>query len=380
MAFFREIHDNTLITGFPFVAALVLVGLFLAGTAGCDSVSETGGGGVPGTEDAWLIQLSEVIDGGPGKDGIPSVDDPKFAPAATTNYVQDDRLVVGIRVGNVVRAYPHQVLDWHEIVNDVVAGEPIALTYCPLTGTGIAWEREIGGKVTEFGVSGLLFRNNLIPYDRYSGSNWSQMQQRSVNGLRTGLSVQTIPVVETTWSTWQAMYPESDVLTRKTGFQRRYESFTYGRSYLTDDNYIIFPIRNSSRRLSNKERVHGILPDGPTDEALSPRVYVISRFGTGVNMIEDELGGRDYIVVGSSDKNFAVAFERKLVDGSRPSFTPVQNALPVILRDDEGNHWDVFGKAVEGPRKGESLTPARSYTGYWFGWSDFFPNVQIYGQ
>jgi hypothetical protein len=305
------------------------------------------------------------------KDGIPSVDRPQFDPVSATSYVVDDRRVVGIKIGNQVRAYPHQILDWHEIVNDEIDGIPFALTYCPLTGTASAWNRTMNGSVTEFGVSGLLFRNNLLPYDRITNSNWSQMQLRSVNGSKSGESIETYQVVETTWATWRAMYPDSEVLTRNTGFSRAYQSFTYGSTYSTDPSQILFPISNNDGRLGRKERVHGVVPTGA-----DPKVYPIKIFTGGVRLITDRIAGTDYIIVGSAEADLAVSFE--IEPGSSLTFSAVLNALPVVMKDSEGTRWDIFGTAVSGPRIGERLKSATSYTGYWFGWADFYPSLQIY--
>ena len=125
----------------------------------------------------WSIPNEQVLDGGPGKDGIPSVDNPIFYDISQNTVYEEEDLVVGYKRDTAARAYPHVVLDWHEIVNDEINGFPMTITYCPLTGTAIGWDRTIDGNVTTFGVSGLLYNSNLIPYDRRTNSNWSQMQK-----------------------------------------------------------------------------------------------------------------------------------------------------------------------------------------------------------
>lgn len=350
--------------------AILVTVLFIGG---CNFVGIGGGGGDRGP---WLIPESQVRDGGPGKDGIPSVDNPKFVAVDQIDFIVDNRLIIGIKNGDEVKAYPHQILDWHEIVNDEIGGVPIAVTYCPLTNTGIGWDRQINGRVTEFGVSGLLFRNNLIPYDRNTDSEWSQMQLRSVRGDLSGRSIETIDMVETSWSTWQQMYPNSQVMTTETGFARNYGGFAYGRTYLTN-NTTLFPVLNNDNRLHNKERVHGIIADSVASEEADAKVYVIGNMGEGINIIEDTFQGIDHVVVGSADLNFAASFERS-IGGTELDFKPVQDALPVVMEDQEGNRWDIFGNAVSGPREGQKLTPTRSYTGYWFAWADFFPEVEIH--
>ncbi|MCW9708782.1 DUF3179 domain-containing protein [Fodinibius salsisoli] len=326
----------------------------------------------------WLIPQEQVVSGGPGKDGIPSIDNPKFAPASEINYIPNDRRVIGIKIGNSIKAYPHQILDWHEIVNDQVGDEAVAITFCPLTGTAIGWNRAVGGTVTEFGVSGLLFRNNLIPYDRNSDSRWSQMQLRSVAGVLSGTTIETIDLIETSWATWKHMYPQSDVLTRETGFSRNYEGFAYGKNYSTSNSNILFPVQNPDNRLPNKDRVHGVLAQPPAGHGTIAKAYPINGFGDQIRVITDQVGPREIIVVGSAIHDFAASFRTTLEDGTQFTFVPVQNSLPVVMKDQEGNRWDIFGYAVEGPRQGERLTPTLSYTGYWFGWGDFFPDLEIY--
>ncbi|MGI9543245.1 MAG: DUF3179 domain-containing (seleno)protein, partial [Cyclobacteriaceae bacterium] len=146
---------------------LILCALAFACTE--ESPNQTGGpgtgGGSGGNSNDWLVPSNEVLGGGPGKDGIPALETPEMISVAQATYLRDDDLVIGFRSGIDVRAYSHKVLDWHEIINDDVNGTAIAVTYCPLTGTAIGWDRNISGGTTTFGVSGLLYNTNLIPYD-----------------------------------------------------------------------------------------------------------------------------------------------------------------------------------------------------------------------
>lgn len=357
----------------------IILYLFICSTIfACNTVDERSpsNSGENPTEfsDDWIIPKDEVINGGPGLDGIPSIDDPNFASVDEIEYVVDHRLVTGIKIGDKVRAYPHQVLDWHEIVNDHLGDSYFVITYCPLTGTDIAWKRN---SVTEFGVSGLLFRNNLILYDRASYSRYSQMQLRGVNGPMAGTDMETIPVIQTSWKTWKETYPKSEVLTTNTGIQRNYEGYAYSSEYLDEDSATLFPIQNRDNRLPRKKRVHGIIR-GVAYEDSEVRVYVIDDFGAGIHLIEDTFGGFDIIIAGSSEHNFAMSYRRELPDGTTLQFEAVQDSLPVIMKDQEGNHWDIFGIALEGPRKGARLEQTISYTGYWFAWAEFFTNLEIY--
>ncbi|MBI4546530.1 MAG: DUF3179 domain-containing protein [Ignavibacteriae bacterium] len=321
------------------------------------------------TEGDWLIPKDQVKDGGPGKDGIPALTNPNFINAGDASYLKDDDLVLGVFINGEARAYPHPILDWHEIINDDIKGTKIAVTYCPLTGTGIGYNPVIGGQATTFGVSGLLYNSNLIPYDRQTNSNWSQMLMKSVNGRLIGTVVQTMPLLETRWDTWKTMFPETKVVSTETGYDRSYGTYPYG-SYRTSD-FLIFPISNDDRRLPRKERVHGVIVGNKT------RVYQITSFSDSITTINDTFNGTELIVVGSHLLNFAVAYERTLSSGTELTFSPVQHALPVVMIDTEGTKWDIFGKAVSGARAGTQLKPLRSYTAYWFAWGTFFPGAEI---
>jgi len=342
---------------------------------GCEEEPENNGdSSSPGSDSlkSWAIPRDEVFDGGPGKDGIPALEDPEFISAEAADFMSDDELVIGFVVGDEARAYPHHILDWHEIINDRVGEVNIALTYCPLTGTGIGWNREIDGMVTTFGVSGLLYNSNLIPYDRKSNSNWSQMRLDCVNGELRGKEVETFPIIETTWLTWKEMYPNTKVVSRNTGHNRNYGRYPYG-NYRTSHSYLIFPVSNEDDRLPNKERVLGIVQSG------SVRVYSFSSFGDAVSVVNDELNGKNFVIVGNKEDNFMVSFSNDMGDGSTLSFSAVQGQYPVVMTDDEGNLWDVSGRAVAGPRKDARLDVPPSFIGYWFSFAAFYPDLSIYG-
>ncbi len=320
----------------------------------------------------WTIPQADVFDGGPGKDGIPALENPEMVPAPNGIYLSNDDLVIGYVSGNDARAYPHDILDWHEIINDEVNGRPIAITYCPLTGTAIGWNREINGEVTTFGVSGLLYNTNLIPYDRRTNSNWSQQGLDCVNGDLQGVKIETFQVVETTWETWKKLYPDTKVVSTNTGFSRSYGTYPYD-DYRTNHNNLIFPVEPDDSRLPRKERVHGIIMGSQA------KVYPIDNMQQTVTIIQDVFNGTAIVVAGSKHRNFAVSFERTLEDGTiLDFFSAFTGDGPVILTDNEGNRWNIFGEAVEGPRTGQRLTPTESFIGYWFSWGAFYPNAQIY--
>lgn len=327
----------------------------------------------------WLITESEVLDDRSGRDGIPSIDRPQFNPAAFSAYLEQHRRVIGININNDLRAYPHQILDWHEVVNDEVGGRPVAVTLSPHSGSSIAWDRSNSGFAVEFGVAGLMFRNNVILYDRQTESYWPQMRLGAVTGSRINQPVEPYMVVETTLQTWRDMFPNSQVLNTSTGYARSYDGYAYGYNYDTDDLRVIYPITHIDKRLPRKTRLHGILKQQPALDDVTARIYKIDDFGEGISLITDRIGTKEFILAGSASYDLVSAFERPLRDGTLLDFKPVQDNLPIILTDNEGNLWDVFGYAVQGPRKGERLVPAVAYTAYFFAWADHFPGIEIYG-
>ena len=341
-----------------------------SGTSGGPG-SGGGAGGGSGLFGDWIIPVDEVRDGGPGKDGIPALSDPDFLEASQAIYLDDNDLVIGYKRDDDVRAYPHRILDWHEIVNDKVDDFPVAITYCPLTGSGIGWVRAVDGQTTTFGVSGLLYNTNLIPYDRATDSNWSQMRLECVNGSLIGDKIETFPIVETTWKTWKEMYPATKVLSNFTGFNRNYGLYPYG-DYRTNNNNLLFRVSPDDNRLPRKDRVMGVIVN---EEA---KVYEFSKLRSEIIAINDVFNGEEIVVAGSKELNFMVVFNRSLEDGTVLEFEPVQNAGAVVLQDNEGNTWDVFGEAIDGSRAGTKLFPTSSFVGYWMAWGAFYPGAEIY--
>lgn len=314
----------------------------------------------------WLIPVSEVLDGGPGKDGIPSVDSPNFDDVDEVDFLDEEDLVIGMVFNGEAKAYPHAILDWHEIVNDEISYLDVGLTYCPLTGTGIAWDRNINGKITTFGVSGKLYNTNLIPYDRDSDSYWSQMRLDCVSGDLIGAQIKTYNVIETTWDTWKKAYPDSKILNTDTGYSRDYDDYPYG-DYRTNNARIIFPVSNNDNRLPAKERVLGLV------EGNTKRVYSIELFEEG-SVIADQIDGNDIIVIGSKEANFIVAFDNMNLS----DLTYVADQLPVIAEDTEGNRITLSGEVVSGPSKGTQLIAQKGYMGFFFAFGAFYEGIEVY--
>ncbi|NKB33089.1 MAG: DUF3179 domain-containing protein [Pseudomonadales bacterium] len=323
-----------------------------------------------------LIPADEIVDGGPGPDGIPSIDSPLFTQTFSPTLIQPADLVVGINIGGVAKAYPHSILNYHEIVNDRVSidgdNQDVTLSFCPLTGSAVLWNSIMGSTDTSFGVSGLLYNANLILYDRETESLWSQMLEQAINGPELERVPEKVQVIETTWKTWLEMYPDTFLLTIElTDSSFPYEINPYG-SHRTD-NRIPFNANNSDDdRLHPKERVLGI------NVGDSSKVYPVNDFSHSISVVNDQVGNMDVVAAGSSGDNFAVIFNRQLEDCTTLEFNSVENKLPIVMVDNEGTEWDIFGTAQTGPRVGTQLQKTNSFISYWFAWTAFFEGAEIH--
>ena len=216
------------------------------------------------TNDAGLRHVVDpalLIAGGPPKDGIPSIDNPIYVSMEEADeWIADNELVLALIYKGVTRVYPLQILVWHEIVNDVVAGDPLLITYCPLCGSGIAYNRAIDGLPVEFGTSGYLYNSNLVMYDRETETYWSQIDGLAIVGELSGQGLMPISLDTVVWSEWKIAHPDSEVLSQDTGFDRDYGRDPYGTYH--ENSYIWFPVQARDDLIHPKTVVFGIEIDG----------------------------------------------------------------------------------------------------------------------
>ena len=187
------------------------------------------------------IDLTQLLDGGPPKDGIPSIDNPQFDTAETTPFNREE-LVIGVIVEGEAKAYPFGIMNWHEIVNDTVGGTPLTIAYCPLCDTIVVFER---GDTT-YGVSGKLYQSCLVMYDRADDTLYVQPWAIGSVGSNVNRALERVPAVKTTLGAWLEQHPDSQILSTRTGHNRDYFQYPYG-SYYTDES-LVFPVRNQEQR------------------------------------------------------------------------------------------------------------------------------------
>ena len=320
-------------------------------------------------ESDWLIPKKEVFDGGPGKDGIPAIDNPNMISMNEVDFLFDNDLVVLFSKNGLLSVYPHRILDWHEIVNDA----DVTVSYCPLTGTSIGLNRILEGKKTTFGVSGLLYNTNLILYDRLTDSYWSQMKNQCVAGDLVGNFPKNEILVETTYKTVKEMFQNAQVLSNKTGIYStgQYAVYPYG-DYKTNNNRLLFPINNVDNRVPGKERVLGVVVNNDA------QAYRFSDFGNGTKVINTQIGGVAVVVVGSSQKNYCVAYKNNFLNGTTLlNFSTATEDGQIAFQDSIGNQYNIMGEVVSGPNVGERLEGTHSYMSFWFAWATFYPNTGL---
>ncbi len=208
-----------------------------------------------------LIPETQIFRGGPGKDGIPAIDKPRFVSVRKARHVKNDDRVLGIEIAGIARAYPIKILNWHEVVNDRIGREQFSITYCPLCGTGIAFSARVNKSKLDFGVSGLLYNSDVLLYDRQTESLWSQLMQKAVTGKYRGTKLTSIPLSHTTWADWKTRHPETSVLSTRTGAMRNYESSPY-KGY-AESRHLLFPVYSKApERFHPKEKVLGVEING----------------------------------------------------------------------------------------------------------------------
>ena len=256
------------------------------------------------------IPVTEILSGGPPKDGIPAILDPRFLEAEQATFLRDADLVIGVALNGSAKAYPTRILNWHEVVNDTIGDQPVAITWCPLTQSGIAFDRRAGGHVKTFGVSGRLYNSNVLIYDHQSESLWSQLAEAAVTGPSAGTPLTPVGSQLITWRTWRTLHPETLVLSTATGYPRSYQRNPYG-SYLQDPG-VMFPVNRQDTRLLAKAKVLGIMVNGLA------KAYPLASLKTSPGPLVDTLGGQTLQVHRSTDgmSAFATDAEGRLLHGT----------------------------------------------------------------
>jgi len=359
--------------------ALTLSGLLTLGLSAC------GGGDAEGvlildtadpTDLQCTINLNELLETGVGRDNIPALTNPKFVSAghAEAAYLLPLDRVIGFLVGDRTLAIPHNILWWHEVLNLNFPEGKFLVTYCPLTGSAIAFDRSAAGGI-DFGVSGLLFRNNQVMFDRSSLQTlWPQMMGTGVCGPKTGTVLTRLPVSEMTWEAWLELHPNTEVISSETGWDRDYTQYPYG-SYENLDSPPFLP-QQFDRSRQPKERVMGI--EGRDGGVLALPFLELDRLGR-VGVVNTEVDGDPFVVVWDRAAESAFTFSSIAENPGGGSDGPLTFRVEAdrIFDNETGSEWNRSGLALAGELSG-SVLPGHpeSMIVFWFAWSAFHPTAE----
>ena len=328
------------------------------------------------------VPFFEIMSGGPPRDGIPPIDNPLFVEIDEANgWIDDKEPVISLEIDGVTRAYPLQILTWHEIVNDELGGVPVAVTFCPLCNSAIAFDRRLDGVVYDFGTSGSLRFSDLIMWDRQTESWWQQLSGEAIIGELAGRRLTLLPAAIISWSDFKAANPDSQVLSRETGNPRDYGRNPYAGYDRADRPPFLYDGIPDGRLLP-KERVLAL---SINDADIAFPFSVLEQEGA----INHTVGGRDVAVffkLGtlsaldagtislSRDVGATGVFDPKL-DGRKLTFRSDGDR---ILDEETGSEWNILGQAVEGPLAGSKLDPIVHANHFWFAWAAFKLETTIY--
>jgi hypothetical protein len=330
------------------------------------------------------VPLGEIISGGPGKDGIPAIDEPAFEAVASVSWLEPQEPVIAFGMDGEWRAYPIQILVWHEIVNDTVADTPVTITFCPLCHTAIAFDRRVGDRVLDFGTTGNLRHSDLVMYDRQTESWWQQATGQAIVGELTGTQLEFLPSQLISWDAFRAAHPDAQVLSRDTGHIRDYGANPYaGYDSVDSDPFLLEDKTLLDGRLSPKVRILGLIVD---DEPVAYPFPLLAEH----RVVNDEVGTTPVVVIwadgaasglggetvaGGEIVGAANAFGRE-VDGSTLTFEARLNGT---MRDVEtGSMWSFEGRATAGELEGSQLELLVADSPFWFAWAVFRPDTRIW--
>ncbi len=355
-----------------FPGAVVLSAALACAACGADI---GGPGSDPPSALECSIDRSMIFDGGVGRDGIPALKNPPLTGLSSpdaVSYLDPEDRVIGLTLGGEAVAIPHNILWWHEIVNLDRAGEQVAVTYCPLTGSSLVFDRtSVGG--ADFGVSGLLFQNNLMMFDRNTNESlWPQMVEAARCGPRDGDVLERVAAVEMRWDAWLRLHPATLVVRGNLGFDRDYTRYPYGPYESLGNRDFLFPMPFVDERRPPKERVLGV-PDGEGGGIAFP----FGALSSG--------GGRKVVVAGHLGEPMVVLWDSEAQGGM--AFRPRAGGLDLSLIATDGGfmdvetgtRWSVQGSALTGALAGETLEPvAEAYVAFWGAWAVFHPRSRLW--
>lgn len=338
-------------------------------------------GDVPEGAPTPLVGFDEIRSGGPPPDGIPPVDDPKFLDVDEVDFLADNEPVLALEIDGDARAYPVQIMTWHEIVNDTVGGVPVAVSYCPLCNSAVAYDRRLDDRVFDFGTSGLLYNSALVMYDRQTETLWSHFTGEGIVGELTGTDLDVFPLATVSWQTFREANPDGVVLSRDTGFSRDYGRNPYPGYDDVDGVPFLFQ-GGVDGRYTALTRIIGI-------EAGNAAVGIPLADLREAEVIMSSIEGRPLVAWWAAGTSTALG-SASIVEGADVGatgvFVPEVDGTPLTFSAvgdgtftdaETGSTWNLLGEAVDGELTGAGLDPYIHVDTFWFAWSTFRPDTEV---
>lgn len=328
------------------------------------------------------VPLEEIVSGGPPRDGIPPIDDPAFVAASEADgWLGDREPVIAVSHGGAAKAYPLQILIWHEIVNDSLGNEPLAVTFCPLCNSAVAFKRRHGSRVLDFGTTGRLRYSDLVMWDRQTETWWQQLTGEAIIGALAGERLETVPASIVSYKTFKDTHPQGLVLDRPADSFRDYGRNPY-TGYDDVDNLPFLYHGDRDPRLPPMERVVAVSL-GDVDKAYPYRLLADQR------VVDDAVEGQRLVVLysrGTASALDASRIAEARDAGSTGVFIPDVDGKQLTLSAsgdqftdaETGSTWNVLGKAVDGPLAGAQLEPVVHGDYFAFAWLAFRPDTLIH--
>ncbi len=331
-----------------------------------------------------IVEFGEIRSGGVPKDGIPAIDNPEFVTQdEASQWLSPREPVIALEINGKAKAYPLQILTWHEIVNDTLAGRYVSVTFCPLCNASIVFDRNLDGEILDFGTTGRLRKSDLVMYDRQTETWWQQITGIGLIGDYAGTKLTKLPAQIVSFDSFREAYPDSPILSQKTGFARNYGRNPY-RGYDSIDNIPFLLEDPADPRLPAMERIINV------SVGAQHRIYPFRGFEREP-VINDKFNGVDLVVFSRNDT--VSALDQSAIAESRtiPSATAFKRNLDGRLLTFEkrgesfydietNSQWNIFGQAVAGELAGEQLPDLPNGIHFAFAWLAFHPDSQIYGQ
>jgi len=318
-----------------------------------DDIGDNNGPSNPSQSDFNWIVPNNTVNG--NFSPFPLSHNPTFSRAKDIDFISDESLVAMVSFKNEIRVYPYRFISRFESVNDVIDGNNIAMTYCPITESGLCWNRNFKDNLFVLRASGYLHLDNVVLHDKESDTFWSQMLVKCIKGTYAGEVNDTFNFIESTWKTVKDNFGDALVFTNtSTG--------NSGSKFDTD-------VKNKNGDIRDGEGVYGIINFRSNKKIKSEiHAYQYETFDSGIKLFSKNITNNNVIIIGSKDFHFITSY----LNDRNNTFTAVQNEFPIVMKDDQNNKWNMFGIAVSGPRLGQQLKSPKAFVASWWSWNQFY--------